>query len=48
MTTQCVDVACEIVQKLEDGKDVIVSTLVMDEDCTTISRVRRELGHDRG
>jgi DNA polymerase III epsilon subunit-like protein len=40
------DVACEIVRKLEDRNDVIVNTLVMDEDCTTIARVRNELAHE--
>jgi hypothetical protein len=40
------DMACEIVHKIESGGDVTVGTLVMDEDCTTIARVRREVDHD--
>jgi DNA polymerase III epsilon subunit-like protein len=40
------DVACEIVHKLEEKGDVIVDTFVMDEDCATISRVRREVDHE--
>jgi len=38
-------VACEIVHKIERMGNV-VGTLVMDEDCTTIARVRGEVSHD--
>ena len=39
-------VAGEIVQRLEAGGEVKLRTLVMDDDSTTIARIRSELGRD--
>ena len=40
------DVAISIVKKIEETKQCNVNVLVMDEDATTISRVRSELDHE--
>ena len=40
------DVAGEIVSRMESTKPVRVDTLIMDDDSTTVSRVRRELNHN--
>ena len=40
------DVAGEIVKRLEDTGKVTVGVLVMDEDSTTIARIRAELSHE--
>jgi len=38
------DLASELILEI-DGKECEVSTLIMDEDSTTISRLRRDIGH---
>ena len=40
------DVAGEIVKRLEEDGKVKVGVLVMDEDSTTIARIRSELSRD--
>ena len=38
--------ACEIVNRIEGENDIRIGTLIMDDDSTTVSRIRSELDHD--
>ena len=40
------DVAAEVVKRVETSKDVVINTLIMDDDTTTIARIRAELSHE--
>ena len=40
------DAAAEIVQQIESGDKCQIGTIIMDEDATTIARIRVELDHD--
>ncbi len=39
-------VAVQIVQRIESNENLKVANLVMDEDCTTLSRVKSVINHD--
>ena len=38
--------ACEIVNRIEGENDIRIGTLIMDDDSTTVSRIRSELDHE--